>query len=183
MRNLVLLLFWSALLYSCKEVTFTEPQPRGVTSLKEMPLLLQGKYQTMDATTGQFSDTLIIESWGYHFKDKNEKDWLTRGTISDTLVVKFYQNYYFVNFKSNGQWVLRLIQQEPSGNIQFLSIDLKDELKRKEILKKLKKKVTIKEVHTKENDIFYQINPTVDQLMLLIKEGYFTGSRLHKIKS
>jgi len=168
---------------SCKEVTFPQAQPAGMPVLKEIPAQLQGTYQTIDETTGQFSDTLIIESWGYHFKDKREKDWLTRGTISDTLMIKFYQNYYFVNFKSNGQWVLRLIQQEPSGNIRFLSIDLKDDLRRKEILKKLKRKMSIKEVHTKEDDMFYQINPTTDQLMLLIKEGYFTGSRLHKIKS
>ncbi len=84
MRLLPLFLFWSLLLYSCKEVTFTEPQPKGIASLKEVPMKLQGTYQTVDETTGQFSDTLIIESWGYHLKDKNEKDWLTRGTISET---------------------------------------------------------------------------------------------------
>ena len=182
MKNLLLAFCWSALLYSCKEVTFTEAQPKGIASLTEVPVALRGTYQTVDGSTGQFSDTLIIESWGYHFKDKNEKDWLTRGTLSDTLVVKFYQNYYFVNFKSNGQWVLRLIQQEPSGSIRFLSIDLKDENKRKEILKKLKKKMDFKEVYTKEDDIFYQINPTPSQLMMLINEGYFTGDRLNKIK-
>jgi hypothetical protein len=179
---LVLCLFWCALLYSCKEVTFTEAQPKGSEALNEVPPLLRGTYQTVDQTTGDFSDTLIIESWGYRFKDKNEKDWLTRGTLSDTLVVKFYQNYYFVNFKSHGQWVLRLIQQEPSGAIRFLSIDLKDEKKRKEILKKLGKKIGIKETKTKEDDTFYQINPTPEQLMSLIKEGYFTGDKLNKIK-
>ncbi len=182
MRYLSLIVFWSALLYSCKEVTFTETQPKGVATLKEIPSALQGTYQTIDQPTGQFSDTLIIESWGYHFKDKNDKDWLTRGTISDTLVIKFYQNYYFVNFKSQGQWVLRLIQQEPSGAIRFLSIDLKDEMKRKEILKKLKKKMSFKEIHSKQDDTFYQINPTTDQLMMLIKEGYFTGEKIFKIK-
>jgi hypothetical protein len=182
MRVLPLILFWSLLLYSCKEVTFTEPQPKGTASLKEVPMKLRGTYQTVDETTGQFSDTLIIESWGYHFKDKNEKDWLTRGIISDTLVIKFYQNYYFINFKTQGQWVLRLIQQEPSGAIRFLSIDLRDEKKRKEILKKLKHKISFTEVHTKEDDIFYQINPTPAQLMMLIKEGYFTGDKLQKIK-
>jgi hypothetical protein len=182
MRLLPLILIWSALLYSCREVTFTEAQPKGVAALKEVPATLQGNYQTVDGTTGKFSDTLIIESWGYHFKDKDEKDWLNRGTLSDTMVVKFYQNYYFVNFKTQGQWVLRLIQQEPSGTIRFLSIDLKDEKKRKEILRKLKRKMPFKEIKTKEDDTFYQINPTVEQLMMLIKEGYFTGDKLYKIK-
>jgi hypothetical protein len=182
MRLFILILVWSALLYSCKEVTFQEAQPKGVASLKEVPPSLQGIYQTIEQTTGEFSDTLIIESWGYRFKDKNEKDWLTRGTLSDTLVLKFYQNYYFLNFKSQGQWVLRLIQQDPSGTIRFLSIDLKEDAKRKEILKKLKKKMPIKEIKGKEDDAFYQINPTPDQLMQLLKEGYFTGDKLKKIK-
>jgi hypothetical protein len=179
---LLLCFIWSLLLYSCKEVTFTEAQPKGVTALKEIPWSLQGVYQTIDQPSGDFSDTLIVESWGYHFKNKDEKDWLNRGTLSDTLVIKFYQNYYFVNFKSNGHWVLRLIQQETSGAIRFLSIDLKDEMKRKQVLKKLKKKMAIKEVRTKEDDIFYQINPTKEELMSLIKEGYFTGDKLNKIK-
>ena len=78
--------------------------------------------------------------------------------------------------------MLRLIQQEPSGAIRFLSIDLRDEKKRKEILKKLKRKISFTEVHTKEDDIFYQINPTPAQLMMLINEGYFTGDKLQKIK-
>jgi hypothetical protein len=182
MRLFILILVWSALLYSCKEVTFPEAQPKGVASLKEVPPSLQGIYQTIEQATGEFSDTLIIESWGYRFKDKNEKDWLTRGTLSDTLVLKFYQNYYFLNFKSQGQWVLRLIQQDPSGTIRFLSIDLKEDAKRKEILKKLKKKMPVKEIKGKEDDTFYQINPTPDQLMQLLKEGYFTGDKLKKIK-
>jgi hypothetical protein len=181
MRLFVLIFGWSVLLYSCNEVTFHEAQPRGVTPLREVPPTLRGVYQTTDQTTGEFSDTLIVESWGYHFKDKNEKDWLTRGTLSDTLVIKFYQNYYFVNFRSQGQWVLRVIQQEPSGAIRFLSIDLSDETKRKVILKKIGKKIPIKEIKTKE-DTFYQINPSADQLMALIKEGYFTGSKLSKLK-
>ncbi len=181
MKLLTLIVFWSFLLYSCKEVSFTEAQPKGVAPLKEIPPPLRGTYQTFDKTTGEFSDTLIVESWGYHFKDKNDKDWLNRGVLSDTLVIKFYQNYYFVNFKSEGQWVLRLVQQEPSGDIRFLSIDLKDDLKRKEILKKLGKKLLVKEIKTKD-DTFYQINPSADQLMTLIKEGYFTGDRLNKVK-
>ncbi len=182
MRLLTLIFCWSALLYSCKEVSFPEAQPKGVASLKEVPPALQGIYQAIDQSTGEFSDTLIIESWGYRFKDKNEKDWLTRGTLSDTCVLKFYKNYYFLNFKSQNQWVLRLIRQEPSGAIRFSSIDLKDDAKPKDILKKLSRKMPVKEIKGKEDDTFYQINPTPDQLMMLIKEGYFTGNKLNKIK-
>jgi hypothetical protein len=115
-------------------------------------------------------------------KDKKDKDWLGRGTLSDTLVLKFYQNYYFANFKIENQWVLRLIKQHTDGSFEFLSIDLsKDEVKNKELLKKLGKKLKITEVKRKE-DTFYQVNPTPAQLISLIKEGFFTGSKLNKIK-
>jgi hypothetical protein len=123
----------------------------------------------------------MIESWGYHFKDSKDNDWLGRGTLSDSLVLKYYANVYFVNFRAGDQWVLRLIRQKPSGAIEFLSINLSDDVKRKEILKKLSKRFPVKEIE-KKDDIFYQINPTKEQLMKLIQEGYFTGGELSKVK-
>jgi hypothetical protein len=180
-RLLILILFWSLLLYSCNEVTFHEPQPAGVTALKSIPLTLQGQYSTRDKSTGEIGDTLIIESWGYHFKDTDNKDWLGSGRLSDTLVVKYYQNYYFVNFKEGDQWVLRLVKEKSPGRLEFMSIDLQDEAKRKEILKKISKKIPVKEIK-KNDDTFYQVNPTQAQLMTLIKDGYFTGIELRKMK-
>lgn len=181
MRLFFLVIVWSLLLYSCKEVTFKEPQPAGVPALKEVPGGLQGTYQTFEQTSGEFSDTLIIESWGYHMKDKDDKDWLNRGNLSDTLVLKVYENYYFVNFKSGDQWVLRLLKQEPNGTLNFLAIDLQDDAKRKTMLKRISKDLKVKEFQLKD-DTFYQIDPTPTQLMKLIKDGLFTGPKLNKIK-
>lgn len=181
MRTALLMLVWIGLLASCKEVSFKEPQPPGVPALKEIPLALQGHYLSYDEITKEESDTLIIESWGYHFKDKEDKDWLSSGHLSDSLIVKFYQNYYFVNFKSGDQWVLRLLRQKPYGGIEFLSINIQDDKKRKEMLRKLSRKLTVKEIH-RDEDTFYQINPTPAQLMELIKDGFFTGPELSKIK-
>ena len=137
MKILIVIAFWSALLYSCKEVSFKEPQPSGLPALKEIPKVLQGSYRVDDEKSGEHSDTLIIESWGYHFKDSNDKEWLGRGVLSDSLVVKFYKDYYFVNFRSGDQWVLRLVKRKSYGSLEFLSIDIQDDTKRKEILKKL----------------------------------------------
>src|SRR5882757_112711 len=126
---------------SCKEVSFREPQPSGVKALTEVPEVLRGMYIPRDAKPDDKGDTLLIESWGYHFKDSQDKDWLGRGVISDSLVVKFYQDYYFVNFRSGDQWVLRLVKQNPNGDMQFLSIDLQSEEKSKDKLKRLSKKI------------------------------------------
>lgn len=174
---LILSLFFS----SCKEVSFKEPQPAGVTALQSIPKNLQGRYQAGDKNDTLDTDTLIIESWGYHFKDKDDKDWLGRGTLSDSLVIKFYQDYYFINFRSGNQWVLRLVRQKPSGSLDFLAIDIGDDAKRKEMLRKMSKRFKVTEIK-KESDTFYQISPTKDQLIQLIKEGYFTGDELSKIK-
>lgn len=181
MRTAILMLLWAGLLASCKEVSFREPQPAAIPSLKEIPPALQGHYLSYDDITKEHSDTLIIESWGYHFKDKEDKDWLGSGHLSDTLVVKFYQNYYFVNFKSGDQWVLRLVRQKSYGGIEFLSINIQDDARRKEMLRKLSRKFNVKEIH-RDEDTFYQIDPTPAQLMELIKDGFFSGPELSKIK-
>jgi hypothetical protein len=180
-RYFLLTFVWSLLLYSCKEVTFKEPQPSGIPALKQVPASLQGIYQTFEQISGEFSDTLIIDPWGYHMKDKDDKDWLNRGTLSDTLVLKVYENYYFVNFKSGDHWVLRLVKQDPNGTLNFLAIDLQDDTKRKAMLKKISKDLKIKEFQQKD-DTFYQVDPTPAQLMKLIKDGLFTGPKLNKIK-
>jgi hypothetical protein len=182
MRTITLSLIWIALVASsCKEVSFSVPQPAGIPALKEVPTALQGKYQAKDQPKDEKKDTLIIESWGYHFKDRAEKDWLGRGVLNDTLVLKYYQNYYFVNFKSGSQWVLRLVKQLDNGDIEFLSVDIQDDAKRKEMIRKLSRKFTLKEVKNGD-DTYYQINPTPAQLMQLIKEGYFTGQALTRKK-
>ncbi len=113
--------------------------------------------------------------------DSAGHDWLGRGVIGDSLVIKYYANYYFVNFRSGNHWVLRLVKQKPSGAIELLSINLEDELTRKQILKKLGGQFKIKEVK-KDEHTFYQINPSRDQLIQLLHEGYFTGSELSRVK-
>lgn len=181
MRLLMLITCWSLLLYSCKEVTFREAQPLGIAPLKVIPPELLGYYLTYDKLTGETGDTLIIESWGYHFKDKEDQDWLGKGVLSDSLIVKAYENYYFVNFKEDNQWMLRVIRKKSPAVLEFLSIDIQDDSKRREMLRKLSRKMTVKEIQRKD-ETFYQINPTPAQLMTLIKEGYFTGVELRKMK-
>ena len=180
MRTLGLILFWSLLLYSCKEVSFREPQPSGVPALKEVPTSLQGRYIGIDGD-GKDTDTVVVETWGYHIKDAKDNDWLGRGVISDSLVIKFYENYTFVNFRAGDQWVLRVIKQKGSGDIQFLSINVSDDKKRKDVLKKLSKKFKVTEIERKD-DTFYQIEPTKEQLIQLLKEGFFSGGDLSKVK-
>ena len=168
------------LLLSCKEVSFRVPQPRGVTPLEEIPPSLQGQYLSYNQASGEASDTLIIEALGYHFKDENDNDWLGQGRLGDSLIVKLYQDIYFINFKIEDQWVLRLIRKKHSKAIEFLSIEINDDTKRKELLRKLSKRFEVLEVR-KGDDTFYQIDPSPRQLMKLIDDGFFTAQELNKI--
>jgi hypothetical protein len=165
---------------SCKEVSFPIPQPKGVNALTELPSSLRGRYVVGDPTEEK-KDTLIIESWGYHFKDSNEKDWLGKGTISDSLIVKLHKNFYFINFRSGDQWVLRVVQQLPSGALEFMSIDVKEDEAEQAMVSKLSKKMDVKKLEI-EDGTFYQINPSPKQLMSLIEEGYFSKIVLEKQK-
>jgi len=165
-------------LSSCKEVTFPEPQPKGVESLKEIPAAIHGSYVPADPTEDK-KDTLIIEAWGYHFRDSRDKDWLGKGVLSDSLVVKYYKDYYFVNFRADNRWVLRLLHKQPSGSIDFLSLNVQDEEKENDLVMKLSKSLEVKK-NELNGDTFYEINPTRDQLMSFIEKGYFTGIELKK---
>lgn len=181
MRLAILLLFWCLLLYSCREVSYREPQPAGVPSLKEVPQQLLGEYIGID-DQGKDTATLIVETWGYHFKDPGGKDWLGRGTISDSMVVKAYANYYFVNFRAvDNIWVLRVLKQKPSGDLEFMSINVNDDDKGKHMLQKLGKRFAVKELKA-NGDTFFQISPTKEQLLQLIKDGFFSKNTLDKVK-
>ncbi len=116
-------------------------------------------------------------------KDKDDKDWLGRGTLSDTLVVKLHENYYFINFKSGGQWVLRLVKQDPDGSIRFLAIDIQDDVKRKDMLKKISKKLKINEFKHKDDTYLPDQPPYSSNNLDLDSEGVFLPDRkLTKIK-
>jgi hypothetical protein len=179
MKNIGLALFLSVYLFSCKEISFPTPQPAGLPQLKEVPAALLGKYTSDE--DNEKRDSLIIERWGYRFSDGNDNEWLGRGTLSDSLVIKKYKDYYFVSFRTQDQWTLRLIKQKSNGDFTFFKIDVGDDEKRKEILGKISSRMPVTEFKKKDNDTFYQINPTPDQLMQLIKEGYFTGTELRKV--
>jgi hypothetical protein len=179
MKNIGLALFFSIYLFSCKEISFPTPQPAGLPQLKEVPATLLGKYTSEEDNSK--NDSLIIERWGYRFVDGNDKDWLGKGTLSDSMVIKKYKDYYFVSFRTQDQWTLRLIKQQSNGDFTFLKIDVGDDDRRKEILKKISQKLKVTEFKKNDSDTFYQINPTPDQLMQLIKEGYFTGTELKKV--
>ena len=171
--TLVTILFFALL--GCKEVTYPEPQPRGVKALESVPKSLTGKYP-LPEEDGPVIDTLIIEASGYYFAKDDDK-----GNLGSDLVLKKYKGYYFINLNSKPQWFLRVIKQEKNGTLTIISME-NSEANFSTLVNDLSKDVKVDTVMNNE-DTYYQINPTPQQLMSLIKKGYFkTGPVLKKIK-
>lgn len=172
MRNLALTIAF-LFLFSCKEVTFKEPQPRGKKALKELPKALVGRYLFKD---DKESDTLVVTSKGYYAaSDKKGSQ------IGDSLVVKKYKGYYFVSVNENPEWLLRVVKQESNGDLVYLIMD-ENGGKFNDFLLKLSKEIKIDSVEL-NGEKLYQIDPSPKQLVGLIEKGYFRETmRVQKLK-
>jgi len=161
--------------FSCKEISFKEPQPKGKRSLTEMPQSIRGRYLLIEES-GNNKDTLVITRKGYHVTGDS-----TRGDLGDSLVLKKYKGYYFFNDNENPEWLLRVVKQEANGDLLYLFMD-SGEKPFGEYVQELNKEIQIDSFEVKGKKL-YQIDPTPRQLLNLIKKGYFKKTmRLTKIK-
>jgi len=162
---------------SCTEISFTEPQPKGIKKLKSFPPSLRGKYSMPDDSTSANPDTLLVSQYWYRIgAGQGKVDWLTNGTLSDSLVLKSYKGYYFLNFLVEKQWVIRTFKQEKNGNIILLDVTLSDDL----TMKKLKEKLHPETIKV-NSSTFYKVDPLPDELLEFIRENYTAQQTLQKI--
>lgn len=171
MKHLSFLLFLALL--SCTEVTYKETQPKGRKSLTEIPASLRGRYLLMD-DNGIDKDTLYIGINGY----KTRGGAIDEGILGDSLVLKKYKGYYFLNVNQRPEWALRVIKQEKNGDLLFMSMEDKNF---NSFLKKLGTEIRIDSTHV-DDEKLYQIDPTPKKLVGLIKKKYFGQiTRIKKI--
>ena len=174
------------LLVGCKEVTFREPQPKGKKALSVIPKSLQGHYLTI-AEDGKVSkDTIIVTSNGYRFgyfdpADRaNQSGEYETGVLSDSLILKSYKGYYFLNVDEHPEWLLRVIKQQKNGDLVYMALETKDE-DFNQYLTRLSVEVEI-DSSTTEKETLYQIDPEPHELISLIEKGFFSKVNLKKIK-
>jgi len=182
--NKVIILVSLLLIASCKEVSFRDPQPAGRKPLKSVPKSLQGRYLGLEESGEPSKDTVVITSRGYYFAYSNQVDQgkseYDEGLLSDSLILKSYKGYYFLNINENPEWLLRVIKQEKNGDLIYMApeqegVDFKD------YLKKLSVEIKIDSFQV-EDKMLYQINPTPNQLINLIESGFFSRALLKKVK-
>jgi hypothetical protein len=155
---------------ACKEVSYRDPQPKGIRSLPQVPTRLQGNYLFKDEK-GE-ADTIVITSNSFSAKS-DPKD---KYTLSDTLIMKTYKGYYFISKRDETTWLLRIVRQEKNGDLSYLAMDDKDF---NAFLLRLSREVRIDSVDLGKGMI-YQIDPSPKQLVELIEKGYFAKEAVMK---
>lgn len=186
MRKLALhlsILILAASVASCTEVSFPIHQPKGEPALAEFPEKLRGMYITSDSDS--LRDTLMIATTNYLFfsaKSQQKSDWLGQGQLSDSLVIKEYKGYYFVNFKENDQWLMRVVKQRGNGDITFLTFAI-DGTGKDKLLSELQRELPVETIQVSSSDKYYRIDPTPKKLIQLIKKKkYWEESVLVRLR-
>lgn len=162
-------------LAACKEISFQQPQPNGKRQLSKIPSRLQGNYLLSDPDSPA-KDTLFVAFDGYRV-GHNKKE---KSILGDSIILKYYKGYYFLNINSNPEWLLRVIKQERNGDLIYMDLEEEDNDFPK-LIKKISAEIKLDslEVH---NEKLYQINPTPQELVSLINKGYFKKMTLKKIR-
>jgi hypothetical protein len=183
-RIIILVLLIS--LAGCKEVFFTDPQPKGRKKLTSVPVSLQGKYLTVREDGEPSKDTVVISSNGYRFGyfDPGEQvsgsSSFDKGVLSDSLILKAYKGYYFLNAEQDPAWLVRVLRPQKNGDILYMTpeqegVDFKD------YVKKLSAEIRI-DSSMVDGEMVYRIDPSPRQIIALIEKGFFTSTVLKKIK-
>jgi hypothetical protein len=173
------------ILISCKEVSFKEPQPKGRRTMTSVPKKLQGKYLTYEENGVLSKDTVIIKPNGYRFgyfdplPASTHREDYEEGVLSDSLILKSYKGYYFLNLYEKPEWLLRVIKQERNGDLIYMAMEQED-VDFNDYLKKLSSEIAIDSVK-RENETLYHIDPSPAKLIELIENGYFTRTPLKRI--
>ncbi|QOI96872.1 MAG: hypothetical protein HRU69_04910 [Flammeovirgaceae bacterium] len=167
------ILIIAVLATSCLEITYKEPQPKGVPALAKVPRKLQGSYYLTEDGI-RLDDILVIFENGYRLepKDKNEK--VEEFLLSDSLILKHYKGYYFVNSRATYSWHLRVLQRKKNGDLQLMEMENvpENEEERKQFLERLNAEVPVIKTATNGNPR-YVIDPTSKKLTDLIRKGFF----------
>lgn len=186
MYRLSFSLLIAVLVFSCKEITFREPQPKGRRNLTSVPERLRGKYLTFQDNGQVSKDTVIITGKGYRFgyfdqvsSSAYEPDFHS-GVLSDSLVLKYYRGYYFLNLYEDPEWMLRVIKQQKNGDLLYMAMEQKN-VDFNDYVSKLSTEVAIDSIKWKNESLYY-IDPSPSKLVELIEKGYFSQAILKKVE-
>ncbi len=169
-RRLLAMAACALLTVACTEVTFKEPQPVGVKHLTTIPRKLRGTYQGEDKA----SSKIIVEAHSYRIEKEDEPESFEEYVLSDSLVIKHYRGYYFVNMRNEAGWILRVVQRHKNGNLVLMELPQVPESdeRRRTYLEELRKFAPVTQTELNGTNV-YIMEPEPRQLLELIRNGYF----------
>lgn len=171
-------LILSVLGFSCTEISYKEPQPKGVQSLQTIPKKLRGSYQLTENGI-LLDDIVVVVENGYRLEPREKTQKVEEFLLSDSLVIKYYRGYYFVNSRATYTWHLRVVQRKKNGDLELLEMENvpENEERRKEFPDRLQAEVPV--INTEINgSMQYVIDPTPRKLRELIQKGFFKRKTL-----
>jgi hypothetical protein len=185
MKSSPIFLAAAILFCSCKEVTFRQPQPNGRKPLTSVPEKLRGRYLTFQENGALSQDTIVVTRYGYRFGyfnkvvDSGRENYDAR-VLSDSLILKSYKGYYFLNFYEDPEWLLRVVKQEKNGDLVYMAME-QDGVDFNDYIRKLSSELPIDSV-SRNNETLYYIDPSPSKLVELIEKSYFSRATLKKIE-
>lgn len=168
---------FSLSIISCVEIRFEVKQPVNSNSLSQFPSELQGKYVDSDC------DTLLITECCLTYGNSNTMLSVEHFELEkDTFELTRMDGDYFLNFKAEKHWqVVFLKIGEQSFSAYYIDIDTlvddyagttEKEEKERLVIDRINKITKVRKFND-DDDSYYLINPSVDQLKKLISTGVF----------
>lgn len=164
-------------IFGCNELTYPEAQPKGEKNLATIPDELHGKFMS----SGPNADTVAIARNGI-FDPSHPDDAKSTYRLSDSLILRKYKGYYFMNHHEPNQaneWRVIVFRRLSNGDLETQSMTA-DDKKFSTLLSKVSTVVPIDSTKTSNSVRVYQINPTPQQLMQLVHGGYFGDQQVWK---
>ncbi len=171
MKNIILFLFVTISFFSCKEVVFKNPQPKGMDNIQSFPANLQGYYITKDDR----SDTLKISENSITIV--NDKKTSMNIMLCDTALLRQNKKYYFINLREGEYWYTYVLKLKKN---KFDMLYLFEDTTKNNI----KKISEITKIEKNEDSSHYVIDPTKKELMKILKKGCFSNvGTFYKVKN
>ncbi|MCK5823629.1 MAG: hypothetical protein KAG95_06470 [Bacteroidales bacterium] len=157
-----------AITTSCTTVEFETPQPKKGDELSEFPKNLLGIY------IDDSNDTLNILKNSFNYGNEKSTTFHMAETLTpNKIILKKHEDYFVMNIRDSSVWDVIVFKQNKK-NILVYYIDLGKENK-KEIINKLKKITTAKEIKNDKGEIEkYIVNPTIKEFKLMIDSKIFS---------
>jgi hypothetical protein len=147
------------LLGSCSNIVFDEAVPTDQKTLDQFPSDIQGSYLDSER------DTLSIFPDRYIYGEIKGNT-LLAGQLGPDLVLKQFEDFYFLNFKNeNGFWEMIAAQKTVDGLV-LMCIDIEN----KDEIKKINKHISKGRAKSLKKDGKYLINPTTQELIKILND-------------